>query len=357
MSNDRIQLVTPIGRLVGGSVSKMFDKDHQGNPKKNPNYFFAVAFDKNDPTFQEILGQLYQAAAAGYANNQSVIQNMNASWANNFGPGFAWKIDNGDDPKFADRVGYAGHWILGFSTTLDFQCVDKQFAHVDPRMVKLGYYVSVAFNVLINNNTDHTAGIYVNPQCVQLEAYGEEITTGPSAQTLMQNKPQSQLPQGASLTPLSGGGAAPSLPGQQPAPGMPPAGYPAGNGQQTPPAGYGQPQQPVQGMPGTPAVATNGNTATAAYPSNAMYGQQTPPADGIPGQHAGYDNTAPGMGNGQHYAPAAAATGPGVTGASIPTQGSAATVSPGNVPGVQPNQQFAQGSPAPALPGTNGGSF
>ncbi len=308
MSDNKLDLCTPIGRLVGGNLHTRYEKDHQGNQKKNPNFYFAVAFDKNDPVIQQIIGQLYQYATAAYAHNQTVIQNIQASYQNGFGPGFAWKIDDGDNPKFAGRDGYAGHYVIGFSQTLDFQVVNDQFALMDPKMVKLGYYVQVAFDVAANGNTDHTAGLYLNPRCVQFKAYGQEIYSGPTPQQLMQNAPQSQLPPGASATPI-GGTPAPALPGAGGgnAPGM---------------------QQPAPALPGQqhPPVVDN------------AVGQQQQPAPALPGQQ-----TAPGMGNAQPGAPVAGSTGQVGYPAQTQQQQPAATVSHSNPPqGVQPNHGFAQ---------------
>ncbi len=306
MSDNKLDLCTPIGRLVGGNLHTRYEKDHQGNQKKNPNFYFAVAFDKNDPVIQQIIGQLYQYATAAYAHNQSVIQNIQASYQNGFGPGFAWKIDDGDNPKFSGRDGYAGHYVIGFSQTLDFQVVNDQFALMDPKMVKLGYYVQVAFDVAANGNTDHTAGLYLNPRCVQFKAYGQEIYSGPTPQQLMQNAPQSQLPPGASATPI-GGTPAPALPGQQ---------------------------QPAPALPGQqqPGIITEHPPIV----DNAVGQQQ--PAPALPGQQ-----TAPGMGNAQPGAPVAGSTGQVGYPAQTQQQPPAATVSHGNPPqGVQPNHGFAQ---------------
>lgn len=338
MSENKLDLVSPIGRLVGGSLHKKYDKDHQGNPKKNPNYFFAVAFDKNDPVFGQIIQQMYQVATTAYAQNQNVLHNIQTSYQTGFGAGFAWKLDDGDNPKFNGRSSYAGHWVLGFSTTLDFQVVNSEFGLMDPQMVKLGYYVQVAFNVAANGNTDHTAGLYVNPQCVQFKAYGEEITTGPTPQQLMQNAPQSQLPPGASATPI-GGTPAPALPGAV-------SGAGGGNapGMQQPAQGVGQ--QPAPALPGQ---QTGIVTEHPPIVDNAVGQQQ--PAPALPGQQ-----TAPGMGNAQPGAPVAGSTGQVGYPAQTPTQQQQATVSPGNMQqqgqpapalpqGVQPNHQFAQGQP------------
>lgn len=282
--NDRVDLVTPIGRLVGGSLSKKYDKDHLGNLKKNPNFFFAVAFSKTDPAVIDMITKMYQVAATGYQSNPQVIQNMNASWQNSFGPGFAWKIEDGDNSKFKDRAGYPGHYVIGFSTTLDFYTVNQQNSHLDPETIKNGYFVDVAFNVQINGNTDHTAGVYVNPQCVRMQAYGEEIMTGPSPAQLMANANQDvALPPGASTTPLNTPNA--GVPGgmpQQPAPA--PAPVPALQQQPLNAPNAGMPQQPAPnaGMPQQPAPApalqrpTAGNDVSGVVPTDqANYHAQT----------------------------------------------------------------------------------
>lgn len=289
--------VLPVGRLVGGSLHKKYDKDAQGRVKDKPTFFFAVAVEKTNPQINEIIGSMYQIAMTDYANNTFIQQMIDHSYKSGFGDGFAWKIDNGDDPKFADRVGYPGSWVFKFSTALDFPTVNNENMQIDPTTVDLGYYVDVAFSVAGNGQTDRTAGLYVNPRCVRLIGYGEKITVGPSPSTMMGQAPASNLPAGCSLTPIApaggmpvpgqpvygGGGAAnPVAPGtvyQGQGTGQPGIPVPAGNVQQPVGQSAGNVQQPGH-VPVAPAPV---NTATPAYPSDMGNVPGAVPAGQLPG--------------------------------------------------------------------------
>ncbi len=314
--------VLPVGRLVGGSLHNKYDKDAQGRPKEKPTFFFAVAVEKTNPQINEIIGSMYQIAMTDYANNTIIQQTIDASYKGGFADGFAWKIDNGDDPKFLDRVGYQGSWVFKFSTALDFPTVNNENVQIDPKTVELGYYVDVAFSVAGNGQKDHTAGLYVNPRCVRLIGYGEKITVGPSPTALMGQAPVGALPAGCSLTPVAPAGNMPGVPGQQPAPG----GYnPVPAGQQPVPG-----QVPAGNVQQPGAVPVQGvNTATTAYPSN------QPPAGNVPGA-----------------VPGAVPTGTVNNGVPMQAPQQPGTVSPTDQ--IQPDHGFVNGPGQVGMPGVPG---
>lgn len=281
----RIDLKTPCGRLVAGNLATA--SEGKGKYKKDkPQYFFALAVSKHDPQISQLLQQIIGHAWQTYQFAPPVIQRIqNAPYGDPLrAANFAWKIDDGDDPKFADKEGYPGSWILKFATTIPFRCADAGNQQLDPNTIDLGNYGDVAFSVEINGNIDDTAGIYLNPVCFRLLGFGTKIISGPSIDQLMGNAP-AQLPPGASMTPV-----APSGMPDQPAYGAPggqnpmlPEGYASGQGA---PAGA-QPIQPAHGaaQPGYPATA---------YPSNPMQPQAntTAPSAGNYGQPQNQPSTA-----------------------------------------------------------------
>ena len=190
--------LTPVGRLVGGSFTELNKKDHKGRdlaPEKY-NWWAGLAFPKTAANWWEEPGELgvmfqaiLRAANSWYVNGETQS------------PDFAWKIHNGDDPKHAGKTGYAGHWVVGFSRNVQIDQVkvyDTNFKPViDPNMLKKGFYYRIDGSTSANENTGDQAGMYINMQTVQLCALGDEIVSGPSAETIFGQAPAMQLPTGA----------------------------------------------------------------------------------------------------------------------------------------------------------------
>jgi hypothetical protein len=252
---EQVELLTPVGRLVQGSISKGQTQDAEGNPlvvKTGPNagnprtdYFFAVAIPKagerhwNQTEWGKQIWQVGQRAfPQGQANS----------------PTFAWKIVDGDSEvpnrrgrKPCEREGFPGHWVLSFSSGYAPNVVNSNGTKPqDPGSVKLGYYVQI-LGSCSGNGSVQQPGVYLNHNTVALSGYGPEITVGPDLATVGFGK--APLPAGASATPL-GGMAAPDVAppwdaasGVQPHPGFlaPPV---------TPPV----PVAPPAALPVTPPV-------------------------------------------------------------------------------------------------------
>jgi hypothetical protein len=219
-------MISPAGRIVAGSIFKPSTKDMKGKVREKPQYFFALAIPKTDPAAQAMLGQFWQLVVENVFNNPRatlILQTAINEWIRPKS-GFAWKIDDGDHPKHADKEGYAGHWVVKYTTTIPIKCYDREARQIDPASVKTGYYVDVAMTVQPNGYFDDQAGLYVNPNMVRLLGFGAEIQPGPSASQVFGAAP---APMVGSQTPLApapsapGYGPAPSAPGYGPAPSAP----------------------------------------------------------------------------------------------------------------------------------------
>ena len=267
-------LLTPVGRMVAGSMYKPNTTDYQGNPltiKTGPNagqprqeYFFAIAIAKAGEQHwsQTEWGQVIaQAGFSGFPNGEA--QNRQD---------FAWKITDGDSQQPnrnnvapCSKEGYPGHWVLGFSSSFapKLYNADGTQQLTEPDAIKCGYFIQVSGSVEANGNTNNP-GVYLNHNMVALAGYGEEIHTGPDPRSVgFGGQP---LPAGASATPL-GGGFNPAQP--------PSTGAPVMQGQQ--PMQQQMPQQPVQNM-----APTQGQPAPNANPNmpapNAGQGHAAPSA-------------------------------------------------------------------------------
>lgn len=266
---------TPVGRLVGGSLSEPQTTDAEGKPlvtKTGPNagqprvdYYFALAIPKGAEqhwAHTEWGGVIYQTGAAAFPQAHQ-------------GARFAWKVQDGDSQvpngkgkRNCDRPGYPGHWILSFSGGFVPNLYSQQGATftqiTDLTSVKLGYYVQVQGNVS-GNGSQQQPGVFINHRMICLRGYGEVISVGPDVASA--GFGAAPLPAGASAVPLAGqmppAPAAPAFPGApNPAPFAPPGAAPA----LAPVAGYAP--APV-GMP-APVMAVAPLVATPPAPVAAV---------------------------------------------------------------------------------------
>jgi hypothetical protein len=268
MAQEAIRIVSPVGRIIWGSVSERAAKDYDGKdyePGKGP-YQFGLAIRKVEQGLPDFLGKIYQQAIAGYPNNAAMHQRIQNEWQSGFaGLSFRFKIKDGDKPNAQGVVNpnSQGCYVLTLSTVLPFKCSNVQNTEIDPREVERGYYADVAISCKVNENVDNTAGVYLNPDVVRLLAFGEKIVGGISIdEAFAGHAAPTQLPPGASLTPVAPSGGLPGMPAQQQQPGHV-AALPGMPAQQ-----QAAPQQP--GFPGAPA-------STTQSPINPATGQPYPP--------------------------------------------------------------------------------
>jgi hypothetical protein len=233
------RFVTPVGRLVQGSVDEPQVKDAQGNLRvvktgpnvgqPNPQFFIGVAFAKTDPAFNELWGLLRAKAAEDFPN----LFPQGAAGAC-VHPAFAFKVIDGDGldqsgKSNATKEGFAGHWVVRFASAYPPRCfrAGRYGAHEqiqEKGAIKRGYFVRVSGTVEGNANAQRP-GLYVNLDMIELAAYGPEIVSGPDAGEAFGTGPVA-LPAGASAAPLTppaqpAAPGAPALPPTGPAPAVP----------------------------------------------------------------------------------------------------------------------------------------
>jgi len=284
---DRVQILSPVGRMVQGDVFTGRDKDMEGNPlltkdgKPRVDYFMAVAFPKG-PAFDEMWAKIYAVGQAAFPGDCDKAD-------------FSWKYVDGDTAP--EKEGFAGCHILKFSTGIAPKIYEKggQAELTRPEDLKRGFFVRVYFTVK-GNDSKANPGVYLNQYAVERVAFGEEINSGPSGSEIFGNAPVGALPAGASETPLAGppiGGTAGAAPG-------PPAGTPP------PPGGAPAPSSPAPGAAPAPAGTPPPGVAPAPDflnpvgaspgipPNPAQAGQATPPAPAAPKLSAKALQAAPG---------------------------------------------------------------
>ena len=185
----RKDILFPIGRLVRGSLYKGQDKDAEGKPlivKNGPNagqarldFYFAVAYPKTPGQHWAQSDWGSQIWAVGHAAFPQAAQS----------PAFAWKVIDGDSTvpnkkgrKPVDNEGYAGHWVVQFSSGYapKIFTADGTQQITEADAVKLGYYVQV-YGSCDGNGSQSQPGVFVNHNMVAMAGYGPEITVGPDA--------------------------------------------------------------------------------------------------------------------------------------------------------------------------------
>ena len=291
--SQRINITSPVGRIVMGSLYEPSTTDAEGKPlvvKTGPNagqprvqYFFALAIPKNPG--EQHWAQTAWGAQIWQLGHQAFPQAAQAA-------DFSWKIVDGDSQqpgklfkgkpgkKPCENEGWPGHWVLKFSGGFAPKVYQQEGTGYVQRMekdfCKPGYFVEVAFSVE-GNGSQTSPGVYLNHSMVCFRAYGQEITFGPDVASA--GFGAAPLPAGAIMTPPAGAIPMPQAPvpgipaattGYTPPPGMPnvgmtpppgPAGFPQVPGVAPlplPPAGsVPMPSAPVPGAPAPIPVMPN----------------------------------------------------------------------------------------------------
>ena len=197
-----INLLTPVGRLISGSVKEARKEDSEGRllvyktgsnagqPREEYGIGIAVPKTQQDWKLEPWVAPLLQAAQRDFPH----LFTAPGQLANESQP-FAWKIKDGDSQvpntrgnKPCDMEGAAGNWIIwmnnGFAPKLyKWDTQSNSAVTLAPgEEIKRGYYVEAYGSVSGNNSQGNQSGIYINLLMVCLRGYGDEIVSGPSVE-------------------------------------------------------------------------------------------------------------------------------------------------------------------------------
>lgn len=284
----RINITTPVGRIVQGSLYDPSTTNQQGEllivktgaNKGQPrvDYWFKLAIPKNQG--ETHWAQAKAVRADGTINDWGAqIWNVGAQAFPQYAqlPNFSWKIEDGDDAtpnpdrkgrRNCDTEGFPGNWIVKFSGGFApkvYQQEGGSYVQIMQKdFCKPGYFVEVAMSVDSNKN-DSKPGVYINHSMVCFRAYGQEISFGPDVASA--GFGAAPLPVGASVTPPAG--VVPMPTGSAPPP-LPPAGsvpMPPGHALTAPAPIPVMPNPGFVQMPPPPAAPVRQMTAlaTATY--------------------------------------------------------------------------------------------
>ena len=219
-----MELMTPVGRIVQGSVALQHQKDIDTNqPKFNADgspemgVFLALAFPKVLPNgqpnteFDNYHAQLRQVAAAAWP--QFFPQGAAGTCIN---PKFSFKVQDGDGfdsngKTVADKPGFKGHWIVRMYTSYPFGCYNEGKFHAHEVMqkpedvIKRGYWVRVLTEVKSNGATGtQVPGVSIYPKLLSFVQRGEEIVSGPDAAAAFGAAPVGYVPAAPAGSPIPG---------------------------------------------------------------------------------------------------------------------------------------------------------
>lgn len=262
--------VTLFGRLVSGGIemrektdnrTKEVILDKDGNPVMEQ--YLGLAIEKDSEEADRMWTALYGEAYEGFPKL------FDAADGNTKYRDFSWKVTDGDGhnaagESFADREGYADHWVLNLTSSYPAKCYPSgmtgphdQLAQPED-VIKRGHYICVAVTFKANGvkpeDKGATCGVYARPALVEHKFIAPEITSGPKASEAFANTSHYQAPPGAMgpPTPRPAGRPAPTAGGRPaPSPGGRPAPTPGGRPAPAP-GGAGRPLPPKPGMPPKP---------------------------------------------------------------------------------------------------------
>ena len=251
-----MKYTSPIGRIVQGNplVANPQTNPQTGAPKlgkdgnQSVNWYCNVAFDKKNPKTIEMITAIYQEAARlfpalfpfGYqpTARQDTQPPIHAGGC--IRNDFAFKLKDGDGydangKPHSAKEGWAGHWIVQISTYAGAMRVvngltgNSPITEVGtgPAHIKTGDFVVCCLDIKTNgwsNDPQSKPGIFMNPDLIQLNGYGEYIAGGVNVDELLKDVAVATggyTPTGMSTTPTAAPlpGATPSLPAPMALPG------------------------------------------------------------------------------------------------------------------------------------------
>jgi len=218
--SDKKLLVTPVGRLVQGGPFEKNEKDHLGNPlvytsgtkvgQPKIEYYCGIAIEKTNPEWPAFYQEI---VAVGNVEFPQLFAGGKVPPLTN---AFSWKMIDGDglDSKgepYAKREGFAGCWILRYSTgyapgVFDNSIPVKQL--IDG--VKRGDYVRI-LGTIQGNKPSPTPGFYMNLSTLQRIGFGPEIFSGPNASAVLGETQVGYIPAGASQVPVANAAGVPGV--------------------------------------------------------------------------------------------------------------------------------------------------
>lgn len=187
-------IITPVGRIVQGSLFQRITKDMKGNQlsfkdgEVRSTVYVGLAIAKNHGGHRDLMELIQSEARLLWPQGQTTGQK------------FGWKMYDGDSPEFVTREGFPGHTVLRLTTNFNLAVYaqDGKTIITDPKAIKCGDYIDTVISIASNRDTKQP-GLFLNIHAARLVGYGEEIIAVDYSKHF-QTPPQ--MPQGASPAPV-----------------------------------------------------------------------------------------------------------------------------------------------------------
>lgn len=187
-------IITPVGRIVQGSLFQKITKGFTGAPMMfsdgtpRETIYVGLAVSKNHAGYQGFMEAIQTQAKQCWPQNQTASST------------FAWKMYDGDSPEFVTKEGFPGHTVLRLTTNFSIVVYgqDGRTVLTDPTSVKCGDYIDAVISVASNRDTKKP-GLFLNLHAARLVGYGEQIV---SVDYSKHFQTPGQMPTGASPAPV-----------------------------------------------------------------------------------------------------------------------------------------------------------
>jgi hypothetical protein len=208
-------IVAGIGRMVQGSCHTASTVGFG-----NQELVWASGPKKGEPRGQYFFAVAYLKTTADWRNEPlwgvGIFKEAKRSFPDHYTKrSFAFKVIDGDSTeqndtgkKVCNRVGFAGHWVVKFSSNFAPAFSSRLHKKIDAKDIKCGDFLEVQFSV-VGNGYPPKPGVFINPRMVQLAATGNEIVAEEDPTAVFSGNDALHLPEGASaLVPLPEGASA-----------------------------------------------------------------------------------------------------------------------------------------------------
>lgn len=176
MTDPNNTFVTPPGRIVGGSLSKPFDKPAKDGKPAYTEFVVTFALPKTEPTTAALIAQIKALGASAWANDPTKLAM----------PIFAWKITDGDSTVANTegrvpntREGWPGNEVVTLTSRFPFVTlgVDGK-SQIDANSVLPGHWVQLLGNVVSNGGKHGHPGVFLNLKGAKFVRKDAEIQLG-----------------------------------------------------------------------------------------------------------------------------------------------------------------------------------
>jgi len=231
-NTNKIKIVTPVGRLLQGSVFTGQTTDQKGvayaykrgakTGQPYSKYIAVIGIEKSNPEWPEFWAKIHAVAVAGFPQLFDPAGNPLREFHWKYVDGDSTVPDQGGHPP-CQKPGFPGHHVLRFTVNgFAPRACSRGGMEIltDPASIKRGDYIRIVGTVEPNGDVSKP-GLYVEQKLIEFIGYGQEISTGGmDAKAELAQAAVGYIPAGMSSTPMAPA-SVPAVPQAQHAVGVP----------------------------------------------------------------------------------------------------------------------------------------